>query len=253
MLKREALFRPALSALCAVFAFCSASAFAAMPDAEFLALCKKGTAEQVKQALAEGANPNARETKDAGWTALMRAVNRKDAALVRTLLSAGADVNAASHAPANFEPEGDDPDPSGWTPLMVAAANGDLPLVQVLLAAGAKVNARNGDGETALMWAADKSVALAQALLAAGAEVNAQNGDLETALIRAAMNGEAGTVAALLAAGADKSVSGRGNTALGWAEHRLEHAGSPREKAEAERIIRLLQNGAKKPAAKKKP
>ena len=64
--------RNVLSALCAALALCAASAFAAMPDAEFADLCRSGTAEQIQQALADGANPNAMNEDDV--PALMQAV-----------------------------------------------------------------------------------------------------------------------------------------------------------------------------------
>ena len=59
--------------------------------------------------------------------------------LVRLLLTAKADVNAAEN--------------DGKTPLMSASANGHLEVVQALLAASADVNARQGDGSNGLMLA----------------------------------------------------------------------------------------------------
>ncbi|MBO7410369.1 MAG: ankyrin repeat domain-containing protein, partial [Ottowia sp.] len=89
---------PALGAalVCSVLTLSPAGAWAeAMPDAEFIALCASGTAEQVKQALAGGANPNARMNgaDDDGTTALIAAAQTGSAETVATLLAAGADKN----------------------------------------------------------------------------------------------------------------------------------------------------------------
>ena len=70
----------------------------------------------------------------AGATPLMTAALYGDAALVRQLLRAGADPNAADRA--------------GVTPLMWAAASPDT--IRLLLDAGADVNARSDDGRSAL-------------------------------------------------------------------------------------------------------
>ncbi|MBO7411903.1 MAG: DUF1311 domain-containing protein [Ottowia sp.] len=73
-----------------------AQAKAAMPEAQFIALCGNGTAEQVKKALADGANPNARlNDPDAdGTTALIAAAHTGRADTVAALLAAGADKSA---------------------------------------------------------------------------------------------------------------------------------------------------------------
>ena len=63
---------------------------AAMSDEEFFKLCEQGTAEQVKQALADGANPNA---KDGDATVLEWAALNDNLPAVQALLDAGANPN----------------------------------------------------------------------------------------------------------------------------------------------------------------
>ncbi|MGO8673177.1 MAG: ankyrin repeat domain-containing protein [Capsulimonadaceae bacterium] len=69
-------------------------------------------------------------------TPLMAAVNSGSVTTVNTLLSAGADVNAAQ---AN-----------GTTALMYAASNGNIAVIEALLAAGATVSPGDRWGHTAL-------------------------------------------------------------------------------------------------------
>ena len=62
---------------------------AAMSDSEFVRLCAEGTADQVKQALKDGADPNAKD--ESGLTVLMQAAWSHESEKVRLLLDAGAD------------------------------------------------------------------------------------------------------------------------------------------------------------------
>ena len=89
-------------------------------------------------------------------------------------------------------------------PVADAAMRGDVDRVAALLRSGADVNAAQGDGMTALHWAAyNGQVALAETLLAAGADLEAVTriGDY-TPLHHAARHGFADVVEALLSAGA---------------------------------------------------
>jgi predicted LPLAT superfamily acyltransferase len=90
-------------------------------------------------------------------------------------------------------------------PMADAAMRGDVAAVRALIAQGADVNAAQGDGMTALHWAADLgNVELAQVLIAAGANVQATTRlGAFTPLHIAGENGDAALVKVLLAAGAN--------------------------------------------------
>jgi len=81
-------------------------------------------------------------------------------------------------------------------------------LVKLLIAKGAAVNHRDGDGSTALMYAARNGDTQAvNVLLRNGAEVNIADKEGETALMKAAASScNEETVRALLSAGADLSL-----------------------------------------------
>src|SRR6266536_6413080 len=90
-------------------------------------------------------------------------------------------------------------------PVADAPMQGDREAVRALLKQAADVNGAQGDGMTALHWAAMKNDAeLAQTLLYAGANVRAKTriGDY-TPLVLAARSGNAAVMPALIAAGAD--------------------------------------------------
>ncbi len=98
-----------------------------------------------------------------------------------------------------------------------AAAVGDRAQVKSLIQQKADVNAPQGDGATALHWAAENGdVEMVKMLLAAGANVNAATRDgAITPLLMAAQSGEASVVEALLAGGASaNSAKSNGTTAL---------------------------------------
>ena len=91
------------------------------------------------------------------------------------------------------------------SPIADAAMQGNREAVRSLLKQAADVNAAQGDGMTALHWAAMKDDAeLAQTLLFAGANVKATTRiGAYTPLILAAKNGNAAVIAPLLKSGAD--------------------------------------------------
>lgn len=108
---------------------------------------------------------------------------------------------------------------SGQTPASVAnaAMTGDRDGVRAFLKKGLDVNEAQGDGTTALHWAAMKGdTGLTQMLIYAGANGRATTRlGAYTPLYLAARGGHSGVVAALLAAGADaKAVTSNGTTPL---------------------------------------
>lgn len=103
------------------------------------------------------------------------------------------------------------------SPIANAAMLGDRDGVKALLKKGLDVNEAQGDGTTALHWAAIKGDAeMAQMLIVAGANLRATTRiGAYTPLYLAAKGGYSGVVAALLSAGADaKAVTSNGTTPL---------------------------------------
>lgn len=137
--------------------------------------------------------------------AVADAAERRDTAGVRTLLQAGADVNAAQV--------------DGTTALHWAADHDDAETVAVLVRARANVNAVNRYGVPPLALASTNgNAAIVTLLLEAGADANATMKGGETALMLAARSGNAAAVKALLVRGARTDVrERRGQTALMWA------------------------------------
>ena len=109
-------------------------------NAARIALRDATTAEQVREALRDGADANAQD--EDGWTALMFTAERggeHGAGMMRLLVDAGAD--------ANKQNEG------GSTALMWAAQHGGerehaMGMINVLIDAGADVNMQNNNGCT---------------------------------------------------------------------------------------------------------
>ncbi len=129
---------------------------------------------------------------------------------------------------------------SAWvaeSPVADAAARGDREAVRALLKKGIDVNEAQGDGSTALHWAAIKGDAeMARMLIHAGANVRATTRiGAYTPLYLAAKGGYPEVVAALLAGGADaRAVTANGTTPLMIAAA----AGDTRS------ITALVENGA---------
>jgi hypothetical protein len=103
---------------------------------------RRGSAPIVEALLKNRADPNVRDV-DTDSPPLMEALDRPD--IVKILLVAGADVNAASRKEGDLL--------MGMTPLMLAATDGSEDVVQVLLDNGADIDAKSGSGFTALSLA----------------------------------------------------------------------------------------------------
>lgn len=127
--------------------------------------------------------------------------------------------------------------PPNDSPVADAAMRGDITAVRELLADGADVNAAQGDGMTALHWAAERGDPdLARMLLYAGAAIEPVTRiGFYTPLHVAARSGSAAVATLLLDAGADPvAAAGAGTTPL----HLAAAAGS------AELVAALTERGA---------
>ena len=152
----------------------------------------------------------------------------------RVTLLAGAVVLAFTGA----IPGSDSALPGPDSPVADAAMRGDVAAVRELLAGGADVNAAQGDGMTALHWAAEYGDAeLARMLLHAGAAVApATRIGSYAPLHIAARNGHTSMAVLLLEAGGDATAAapGTGATPL----HLAAVAGA------AELVVALIERGA---------
>jgi ankyrin repeat protein len=98
----------------------------------------KCSIEIVDALLAAGANPNMRITL--GWTPLMWASSMYRPDIVKSLVAAGADVNAIQR--------------TGKTALMLVVQQSDVTdIVKLLLASGANVSIKDAEGRTARDYA----------------------------------------------------------------------------------------------------
>ena len=162
-----------------------------------MAAAQEGHAEVAKALLSADANLNAATNDD--WTALMVATQEGHAEVAKVLLSANANPNAAK----------DD----GITALMVAAIHGHSKVAKVLLSAGANPNTVKNSA-TALTLAKQETSnpsIFDRALINA---INGANGEGLTALMFAAQEGHAEVAKVLLDNGANPDLSDSlGNTA----------------------------------------
>jgi uncharacterized protein len=165
-----------------------------------------------------------------GETALHLAVTTRDIPTITTLLSAGANIHAATktgHGPLhkclNRHPttaalplahllldNGADASArttTGLTPLHLSASKGHAALTSLLLASGAAINAATTTGKTALHSAAEYgSAEIVRLLLDAGADVNAQTVEGVAVLHVVVLGNHLETVWLLLEHGADVHV-----------------------------------------------
>ncbi|MEW6322660.1 MAG: ankyrin repeat domain-containing protein [Acidobacteriota bacterium] len=126
---------------------------------------------------------------------------------------------------------------SSYPTVADAVMQGDAAAVRAMLKDGADVNAAQGDGMTALHWAAKRGDAeLTRMLLYAGANVKSTTRlGAFTPLILAAEGGHADVIAALLAAGADPNAA----TTTGTTPLMLSAAAG-----NARAVTMLIENGA---------
>jgi ankyrin repeat protein len=98
-----------------------------------------GQPEVVKALLAAGADVNAASRESMKVTPLASAAAAQQTSIARLLIDHGANVNARAA--------------SGHIPLHEASANGNVELVKLLIQNGADVNAKTDDGKTPLDFA----------------------------------------------------------------------------------------------------
>src|SRR5262245_48814752 len=153
-----------------------------------------GDLTAVRNLLKQGADVNAAQGD--GMTALHWAVFKDNAEMVKTLVSAGANVSATTRI-------------NGMTPVFFAAQNGQAAIIDILVKAGAKPNAPLATGVTPLMIAAKAGNPDAvKVLLDNGADANAkENARGETALMFAAAANRPAAIKVLLQSGANASLS----------------------------------------------
>ena len=143
------------------------------PNMDFFQICRRGTIEEVRAAIENGADVNAKQ--QSGQSALFSAVQNKNLDVVSLLIKKGADVNAR--------------DNEGFTVLMMVASMipDPIPIMRELIDNGADLNSQDKEGETALMFAAEamqgkESEKVMSFLLDSGANPNLKNSSGETAL-----------------------------------------------------------------------
>ena len=135
------------------------------------------------------------------WRPIFAALERRDTARLRTLLSGGWPPNAA--------------DSEGFTALMLAARMGDVDAARMLLDAGAGVDAVDSDGGTALLLAIQgKAHAIVELLLAYGAGVDGPEGRAMAPLVAAILVSDEYVAHRLMDSGATFTPSEGGGTAL---------------------------------------
>lgn len=194
-----------------------------MDDRKFLYLCGWGSLDEVKAALNDSANPNAKDIECI--TALMTAANyNNDTRIITALLDAGADIHARSIYNMSALDWASGSLRNGNEKLAILKSailamneidddifaalcrHADIHEVMKALAMGANPNAKDPRGTSVLMRASSLKgkTWLAELLLSVGADPNLRDNDGATALMYAAGGHEdPGIIRVLLDGGAD--------------------------------------------------
>lgn len=158
----------------------------------------RGKADLALAMIEAGAHVNLQDAK--GYTPLHDAASSCNVAMMRLLITQGADVVKPQHSAS----------PARNTPLILAIRNADAgkkdfeAAVELLLAHNADVNAKDGEEQTALMAAAARgNDALVLQLLGAGADARVRDKMGRNVLQHCALGLKKETVALLVDAGAD--------------------------------------------------
>jgi uncharacterized protein len=196
--------------LVAALAFAAWTRAGARPQG-LIEAAARGDAAEVKRLLAAGADVRARDAS--GRTALLAATHGNHEAAARLLIDAGADVNAQ--------------DRQLDSAFLLAGARGYLGILRMTLAAGADLKSTNRYGGTALIPACHYGhVDTVRELLATRINVDHVNKLGWSALLEAVILGDGGRrhteiVGLLLAANADPGIAdAQGVTALAHARRR---------------------------------
>lgn len=233
------------------------------------AAVKSGNLKEVESAIASGVDVNSRDGER--HTPLMLAAEKGHLDIVRALIKAGADLDAAAEK-------------KGATPLLRALWNNHIEAAKVLLEAGADVHAQddralssaaslgnddivrlllkggadpNADRGAALRYSSGFGHAeVVKTLLEAGADPNVKDENKETPLITACRGGHEEAVKCLIKGGAALDVKADGTSALIWAAERghapivkvLLEAGA--KLAAKGRLIQLIARGDEDAALK---
>ena len=198
---------------------------ATLNDDDFLALCRDGTAEEIQEAINSGANLRAKDTEDN--TALMIAAEQNTPEVVAALLDAGADISVRnSQGSTAYDIAAMNDKLSGSSvigrlnpelaqilrmtlqrDILKICRSGSIEDIRQAIDSGVNLNVRNNNGDTPLIFAAQKNTAEAvEILINAGANVNVQDNSGNTALIYAASYNSGDVIDVLLENGADKNI-----------------------------------------------
>jgi len=163
------------------------------PDSPVADAAERGDLSAVRSLLSEGADANAAQGD--GMTALHWAALGDRADMVRVLLYAGANTETRTRL-------------GSYTPLHLAAENGNATAIAALLAGEARTGARTANGTSALHFAAGSGSAEAVTLLLdGGAELDArESASGQTPLMFAAARGRLDAARVLIERGADLSL-----------------------------------------------
>ena len=162
----------------------------------FAACAPDLNASVISALIQSGANVNA-QTEEALTPLFHAAANGRSSDVVRELLEAGAQVDAAGKQKGR----------EGWTPLLyaLAAPYKSLPIVRELIKNGAEVNLTVRSGFTPLLFAVEwGNPEVVSELLKAGAKVDARDNDGNSALDCAMAKNYRQVVRCLLKAGSGK-------------------------------------------------
>ena len=129
------------------------------PDGALTQATIDGNIQAAKQAIAAGADVNAKDV--VGRTPLSHAAEAGHKEIAELLIANGADVNAK--------------DKPGWTPLFYAAFSGRTEVAELLIAEGVDVNAKDNLG-TLRYAASGGHKEIVELLIANGADVYAKGG-----------------------------------------------------------------------------